>query len=49
MQHIRRLAVSAGRTSGFWDGEKVFLKNRALEIRNIDGRLHAARKLRRQR
>jgi hypothetical protein len=27
-------------TSGSWDGEKVFLKDQVLEIRNVDGRLY---------
>ena len=31
-------------TSGSWEGEKVFLKDQVLEIRNVDGRLHVARK-----
>jgi hypothetical protein len=34
-------------TSGYWDGEKVFLKDQVLEVRNVDGRLHVARKERR--
>ena len=33
-------------TSGSWDGEKVFLKGQVLEVRNVDGRLHVARKVR---
>jgi hypothetical protein len=24
--------------SGFWEGEKVFLKNQPREVRNVDGR-----------
>jgi hypothetical protein len=31
-------------TSGSWDGEKVFLRDQVLEVRNVDGRLHIARK-----
>jgi hypothetical protein len=31
-------------TSGSWDGEKVILKDQVLEVRNVDGRLHVARK-----
>jgi hypothetical protein len=31
-------------TSGSWDGEKVFLRDQVLEVRNVDGRLHVARK-----
>jgi hypothetical protein len=31
-------------TSGSWDGEKVILKDEVLEVRNVDGRLHVARK-----
>jgi hypothetical protein len=31
-------------TSGSWDGEKVFLRDQVLEVRNGDGRLHVARK-----
>ena len=34
-------------TSGSWDGEKVILKDQVLEVRNVDGRLHVARKPRR--
>jgi hypothetical protein len=34
-------------TSGSWDGEKLFLKDQVLEVRNVDGRLHVARKERR--
>ena len=33
-------------TSGSWEGEKVFLRNEVLEVRNVDGRLHVARKAR---
>jgi hypothetical protein len=33
-------------TSGSWDGEKVILKGEVLEVRNVDGRLHVARKAR---
>jgi hypothetical protein len=32
-------------TSGSWDGEKVILRDQVLEVRNVDGRLHIARKL----
>ena len=31
-------------TSGSWDGEKVFSRDQVLEVRNVDGRLHIARK-----
>jgi hypothetical protein len=31
-------------TSGSWDGEKVILKDQVLEVRNVEGRLHIARK-----
>jgi hypothetical protein len=31
-------------TSRSWDGEKVFLRDQVLEVRNVDGRLHIARK-----
>ncbi len=31
-------------TSGSWEGEKVFARGEVLEVRNVDGRLHAARK-----
>ena len=31
-------------TSGSCDGEKVFLPDQVLEVRNVDGRLHIARK-----
>jgi hypothetical protein len=31
-------------SSGSWDGEKVILKDQVLEVRNVDGRLHMARK-----
>lgn len=31
-------------TSGSWDGEKVILKGQVLELRNVDERLHVARK-----
>ena len=34
-------------TSGSWDGEKVILRDQVLEVRNVDGRLHVARKERR--
>ncbi|MGA7232097.1 MAG: hypothetical protein WBX95_14350 [Xanthobacteraceae bacterium] len=30
-------------TSGFWEDEKVFLRDQALEVRNAEGRLHLAR------
>jgi hypothetical protein len=32
--------------SGSWDGEKVILRDQVLEVRNVDGRLHIARKSR---
>ena len=31
-------------TSGSWEGEKVFARDQVLEVRNVDGRLHVARK-----
>jgi hypothetical protein len=31
-------------TSASWDGEKVILRDQVLEVRNVDGRLHIARK-----
>jgi hypothetical protein len=31
-------------TSGSWDGEKVFFRDQVLEVRNVEGRLHVARK-----
>jgi hypothetical protein len=31
-------------TSGSWEGEKVFARGEVLEARNVDGRLHVARK-----
>lgn len=31
-------------TSGSWDGEKVILRDQVLEVRNVEGRLHIARK-----
>ena len=31
-------------TSGSWDGEKVILPDQVLEVRNVDARLHVARK-----
>jgi hypothetical protein len=31
-------------TSGSWSGEKVILRDQVLEVRNVDGRLHIARK-----
>ena len=34
-------------TSGSWDHEKVILPDQVLEVRNVDGRLHIARKPRR--
>jgi hypothetical protein len=34
-------------TSSSWDGAKVILKDQVLEVRNVDGRLHVARKERR--
>jgi hypothetical protein len=33
-------------TSGSWEGEKVFLKGQVLEVRNVDGRVQVARKVR---
>jgi hypothetical protein len=30
-----------------WDGEKVFLRDQVLEVRNVEGRLHVSRKERR--
>jgi hypothetical protein len=33
-------------TSGSWEGEKVILKDQALEVRNVDGRLYVSRKAR---
>jgi hypothetical protein len=29
-------------TSTSWKGEKVFLRDQVLEVRNVDGRLHVA-------
>jgi hypothetical protein len=29
---------------GSWDGEKVIFRDQVLEVRNVDGRLHIARK-----
>ena len=34
-------------TSGSWDGEKVFFRDQVLEVRNVEGRIHVARKPRR--
>jgi hypothetical protein len=34
-------------TSGSWDREKVILRDQVLEVRNVDGSLHVARKSRR--
>jgi hypothetical protein len=34
-------------TSGSWVNEKVILRDEVLEVRNVDGRLHVARKPRR--
>jgi hypothetical protein len=31
-------------TSGSWDGEKVFLRDQVLELRNVEGRIQIARK-----
>jgi hypothetical protein len=31
-------------TSGPWDGDKVILRDQVVEGRNVDGRLHIARK-----
>jgi hypothetical protein len=33
-------------TSGSWDGEKVILRDQALEVGNVDGSLQIARKSR---
>jgi hypothetical protein len=49
---IRRRAANKNRlgvrkSSGSWDGEKVILRDQVLEVRNVDGRLHVARKERR--
>jgi hypothetical protein len=33
--------------SGSWEGEKVFLPDQVPEVRNVEGRLHVARKERR--
>jgi hypothetical protein len=35
-------------TSGSWVGEKVILRDQVLEVRNVDNRLHVARKERRR-
>lgn len=34
-------------TSSIWPSERVILKGEVLEVRNVDGRLHVARKARR--
>ena len=34
-------------TSGSWDREKVFFRDQVLEVRNVEGRIHIARKERR--
>jgi hypothetical protein len=31
-------------TSGSWDAEKIILRDQVLEVRNVEGRLHIARK-----
>jgi ATPase subunit of ABC transporter with duplicated ATPase domains len=31
-------------TSASWDGEKVILRDQVLEVRNVEGRIHVARK-----
>jgi hypothetical protein len=31
-------------TSASWDAEKVFLRDQVLEVRNVEGRIHVARK-----
>jgi hypothetical protein len=31
-------------TSGSWDGEKVILRDQVLEVRNVEGQPHTARK-----
>jgi hypothetical protein len=31
-------------TAGSWEGEKVFARSEVLEVRNVDGPLHVARK-----
>jgi hypothetical protein len=31
-------------TAGSWDGEKVFFRDQVLEARNVEGRIHVARK-----
>jgi hypothetical protein len=33
--------------SGSWDNEKLILRDEMIEVRNVNGRLHIARKLRR--
>jgi hypothetical protein len=33
-------------TSGSWEGEKVFFRDQVLEVRNVENRLHVARKRR---
>jgi len=37
-------ANGAARRDPGGDGEKVILKDQVLEVRNVDGRLHVARK-----
>jgi hypothetical protein len=45
---LRRLADGKMRaTSLSWDGEKVLFTSEVLEIRNVDSRLHVARKVKR--
>ena len=34
-------------TSGSWDNEKLILRDEVIEVRNVNGRLHIARKPRR--
>jgi hypothetical protein len=31
-------------TSGSWEGEKVFLRDQVLEVRNVEDRIHVAGK-----
>jgi hypothetical protein len=47
--HVRPREAPEGKirvTSSSWDDEKVILKDQVLEVRNVDGRLHVARKSR---
>jgi hypothetical protein len=39
-------SCTVGSHPASWDGEKVILRDQVLEVRNVDGRLHVARKLR---